>query len=392
MSRMLMISSDCHAGPPIEVYGDYLDPKYRRDFDEYLEARVALRAMNVRRLFAKSHTDTYDEADAVQDGGRAGLWDSDRRVRELEADGVVAEVLFPDGTENNEVPFGPFGGLRDHPAELRLAGAKAYNRWLADVCSLEPARRAGVALVPLHDIDAAVAEIRWAKEAGLRGGVGLHPGDPALPLYHDARYEPIWATCAELGMPVNFHTGPGKPDYGTGDAARMLIVTEGTLFFAHRSLWFLIWAGVFERYPTLRYVLTENRAGWLPFTLEWLDDLYTGSMFRDVQEWLPHKPSEYWYRNCYVGASFFHAGEAAIRDTVGVDNILWGSDYPHVEGTWPNSQDALRSALAEVPEHDARRIVGGTAAAVYGFDVDVLAPIAERVGPEAADLVGVRPV
>ena len=170
------------------------------------------------------------------EGGRAGLWDSDRRVRELEADGVVAEVLFPDGTENNEVPFGPFGGLRDHPAELRLAGAKAYNRWLADVCALEPARRAGVALVPLHDIDAAVAEIRWAKEAGLRGGVGLHPGDPALPLYHDARYEPIWATCAELGMPVNFHTGPGKPDYGTGDAARMLIVTEGTLFFAHRSL------------------------------------------------------------------------------------------------------------------------------------------------------------
>ena len=109
-----------------------------------------------------------------------------------------------------------------------------------------------------------MAEIRWAKEAGLRGGVGLHPGDPALPLYHDAGDEPIWATCAELGMPVNFHTGPGKPDYGTGDAARMLIVTEGTLFFAHRSLWFLIWAGVFERYPSLRYVLTENRGGVAP--------------------------------------------------------------------------------------------------------------------------------
>ena len=157
-------------------------------------------------------------------------------------------------------------------------------------------------------------------------------------------------------------------------------------------MWTLIWAGVFERYPNLRVVLSENRIGWVPATLDFLDHLYETPIFADVQDELPRRPSDYWASNFWVNASFLHAeGEAEARHRVGVDHLMWGSDYPHVEGTWPDSADKLRVALAGVPEPEATRILSGTASDLYGFDLDALAPIAARVGP-TFDELGVRRV
>ena len=395
--RAVLISADCHAGPPVEQYGEYLDPRYRDDFADYLSARAEMRRrfLGGRSLFAPKAVDSYNAADAVRAGGRTGLWESDRRIHELELDGIVAEVLFPDGTEDNEVPFAPLGGVArsaEFSPELRAAGAHAHNRWLADFCAEAPDRRAGVALVSVYDIDAAVEEARFAKEAGLRAGIGITPNSQDLPLYDDDRYEPLWAVCADLELPVNMHTGSGKPDYGTTRAARMLNATESSLFWSHRAVWTLIWAGVFERYPNLRVVLSENRIGWVPATLDFLDHLYETPIFADVQDELPRRPSDYWASNFWVNASFLHAeGEADARHRVGVDHLMWGSDYPHVEGTWPDSADKLRVALAGVPEPEATRILSGTASDLYGFDLDALAPIAARVGP-TFDELGVRRV
>jgi predicted TIM-barrel fold metal-dependent hydrolase len=390
--RAVLISADCHAGPPVAQYGEYLDPKYRADFADYLAARDEMRRrfLGDRSLFAPRAVARYQEHQAVQSGGRAGLWDSDRRIDELELDGIVAEVVFPDGTEDNEVPFAPFGGTAraaEYTVELRAAGARAHNRWLAEFCAEAPRRRAGVAVVSVHDIDAAVHEAHRAAAAGLRGGIGITPNSQDLPLYDHERYEPLWAACAELDLPVNMHTGTGKPDYGTTRAARMLNATESSLFWSHRAVWTLIWAGVFERYPNLRVVLSENRVGWVPATLDFLDYLYDTPIFADVQEELPRRPSEYWSTNFWVNASFLHApGEIDVRHRVGVDRLMWGSDYPHVEGTWPDSADKLRVGLEGVAEPEATSILSRTAAELYGFDLDVLAPVADRVGPTFGDL------
>ncbi len=380
MSRYLLISADCHAGAPVEQYRQYLEKKYWNDFDDYLAETAPTRGLDWRRqLFSEEAREAFDGLEAVKAGGTSGLWDPDRRVRELEADGVVAEVLYPDGTANNDEPCRTPGA--DYTPELRAAGARAYNRWLADFCACHPERRAGVALVWVHDIDAAVREIRWAREAGLRGIVIPAP-EKGLPLYHDERYEPIWAACAELAMPVHVHTGSGtgRPDYGTGPVRTLLSMSE-LEWFSYRVMWFLIWSGAFERHPGLRFVISEQHLGWIPETIHRLDQLYEAPHFAQIRSVLSRKPSEFWNEQCRIGASFLDRRQCSMLDEIGIDTVMWGSDYPHLEGMWPESRQKLAAVLPGLPEEKVRQILGENAARTYGFDVGKLAPAVERVGP-----------
>jgi predicted TIM-barrel fold metal-dependent hydrolase len=258
----------------------------------------------------------------------------------------------------------------------------AYNRWLADFCSVHPERHAGIAIVPFLDTDEAVREIRWAKEAGLKGGI-LLPGMNQKTRYNDPRYEPIWSALEDLRMPVNVHGGIELPDYGPdGDA--MLLMQEEVMFFSHRPLWWLLWSGVFERHPRLLFVLTEQMADWVPRTLHELDGRYESSSV--ARRALPLKPSEYWARQCYVGATFMSRAEGEMRREIGLGNILWGSDYPHPEGSWPYTLASLRNAYAGLPTGEVRLMVGQNAASVYGFDVAKLASVAARVGPRVDEV------
>ena len=112
------------------------------------------------------------------------------------------------------------------------------------------------------------------------------------------------------------------------------------MWWARRPLWELIFGGVFERFPDLRVAFTEQGADWIPSLLERLDEQYRSPFERGINELLRRSPSGYWANNCYVGASFMSRGECAIRDQIGVDRIMWGADYPHIEGTWPHSLGA----------------------------------------------------
>jgi predicted TIM-barrel fold metal-dependent hydrolase/MFS family permease len=420
--RLVVISADGHAGPPVERFSEYFDPRYRADFDQYLVDRVANRLVTAKRAKPRDEVDALRENlrsvgistevvdrylanDAIRDG-YLGLADPRHRIAALEADGVVADVLFPDGNLDNEAPFaaglgngrkggsrygapGPLstgvGGER-YPLDLVAAGCTAYNRWLASFCADYPDRFAGVALIAAEDIDGAVAEVVRAKQAGLRGGVLL----PPLLLtesvgYNDPRYERLWATCADLEMPVNIHSGGGQPSYGPGSEAFALRMTE-LYFFSQRPLWFLLWGGVFERYPTLKVVFTEQMAYWVPQKLMELDLVYQSGYFAKMRENLLLKPSEYWARQCYVGATFMSREEAELRDSIGVRNLMWGSDFPHVEGTWPFSRESLRNTFGGLPQEDIRRMLSANAAGLYGFDLARLQKVADQAGPELTDL------
>jgi predicted TIM-barrel fold metal-dependent hydrolase len=381
--RYTVISADCHGGSDIGGYRPYLEARHLDDFDAW------------RAAFDNPYDDLRD-ADASRN------WDSARRLAELEADGVVAEVIFP----NTIPPFFPTPSLLNQPPpgtagdlDLRWVGLHAHNRWLADFCAETPGRRAGVAQILLHDVDRAVEEVRWARDHGLTGGIllpGAPPGSGLAPLYAPD-YEPLWATCAELGMPVNHHSGSATPDYGDYPEAKVIFLLEVT-WWAHRTLWHLLFSGVFERHPEMQLVFTEQGTGWLAERLPTLDYYYgrmsaTGDgapdapvsqeeiFGRDVMSRLSLRPSEYFARQCHVGASFIRQNEVPLRQTVGVDKIMWGSDFPHREGCWPYSPDHLRLAFADVDPTEVRAMVGGNAAALYGFDLDALAPVAARVGP-----------
>ena len=193
--RYAIISADGHCGANVEGYKPYLERKYHDQFDAWAAAFV--------NPYSDLASDTAYRS-----------WDSDRRQDELEGDGVAAEVLFP----NTVPPFFPSGNLlaplpTAEEYELRWAGVKAHNRWLVDFCAAVPGRRAGISQIFLNDIDDALAEIRWTKEAGLTGGVlipGIGPGCGLRPLFAK-EYEPVWALCEELDLTINQHGGTGLP-------------------------------------------------------------------------------------------------------------------------------------------------------------------------------------
>jgi predicted TIM-barrel fold metal-dependent hydrolase len=381
LDRYIVVSADCHGGGDVDDYREYLESKYLDDFD-------AWRA-------------TYEVPFGDLEGPDANRnWDHDRRLRDLETDGIVAEVIFP----NTVPPFYPKASLVEQPPsptagdlEHRAAGLRAHNRWLADFCAAASGRRAGIAQIMLHDVDAAVAEIRWAKEAGLTGGIllpGAPPGSGLPPLYAPD-YEPIWATCAELGMPVNHHSGSAVPVMGDEPLDKVIFLLEVT-WWAHRALWHLIFGGALERHPTLQLAFTEQGTAWIPETLQTLDYFYDRMGHSDGSqeaEWgfevvgkLSLRPSEYWARQCHVGASFLRPAEVPLRNAIGTDRVMWGSDYPHKEASFPYSHLAMRLAFADVEPGEVQALLGANAARLYGLDLDALAPVAGRCGPTVEEI------
>jgi predicted TIM-barrel fold metal-dependent hydrolase len=254
-----------------------------------------------------------------------------------------------------------------------------------------------VAQILLNSVDDACAEVRFAKESELIGGVllpGVPPNHEIPPLWSDA-YEPLWALCEDLDVVVNHHSGGGLPAFDLADPAARAVMLVEIPIYAHRSLWALIFAGVFERHPRLKFVLTEQGTGWVPGTLANLDWFAKRMRITTAAEYqfggaavekLSLTPTEYFRRNCWVGASFLRPVESALRHDVGVDRIMWGSDYPHTEGSYPYSREALRAAFATAPETEVRTMCTDTAAQVYGFDLDRLDPIAARVGPTVDEI------
>jgi len=377
--RLTLISADCHAGGNHEMYRSYLEPRYLEAFDAW------------RQQYSNPFSD-------LTAGTRDRNWDDERRIADQEADGCVAEVVFP----NTIPPFFPTGAVVARPPmpdeyELRLAGIRSHNRWLADWCAAHPKRRAGIGQIFLNDIDEAIADVRWCHDHGLRGGVLLHPVPDDMkhiePLYSSA-HDPLWAVCEDLGVVVNTHSGgAGMPDYGRHTAAGQVWIAEAT-FFSRRPLTHLLISGVFERFPGLRFVVTETGCSWIPGTLAQLDGFHdqilrTGRIgeLKYASEDVPkQRPSESFARNCWVGLSFPSPFEAATGLDLGVDRIMWGSDYPHDESTFPNTREGLRRAFAGAPAETLRKVLGGNAAQVYGFDLDALAPLADAYGPTLDDL------
>ncbi len=374
--HVTVISSDCHAGGNHEQYREYLDPAFRDRFDEW------------RGRYKNPFRD-------LQDDTRSRNWDDARRNGDLDADGVAAEVLFP----NTVPPFFPTGvviapaPVTREDYELRQAGIRAHNRWLADFVAAFPHRRIGLTQILLNDVDDAVAEIRWGAEHGMRGvllpGVAPNTLDP---LFSPA-YEPIWQTCNELGQPVTHHGGGSAvPDMGRHPASMVMYIME-VGFYANRALWHLVLSGVFDRHPELVLVLTEQGSAWVPEVLARMDSIHDsivagrfGGELGPTSLEVRRRPSEVFAENCFVGASFPAPSDAAVMREVGIDRFMWGSDYPHLEGTFPHSRDSLRFTFAGWTDAERRAVLGETAARVYGVDLAALAPVAEAVGPTTADL------
>ena len=370
--RYTIISADCHAGGSMEQYAEYLAPDWRDEFAAW------------RQKYASPWRDLAGD-DKVRN------WDTERRRADLERDGIVAEVLFP----NTVPPFFPTNSVvaptpdeRQYPR--RLAGVHAHNRWQADWIAELPGRRKGQIQIFLNDIPTAVDDIRRFHALGVDGGVLLPgvPPDSALPPLFARDYDPIWRVCEELDLTVSHHGGgTGIPAYGNPDASLAVFVTELS-WWSNRAVWHLIWGGVFERFPHLRFVLTEVGIKFVPELLKQMDYFHSemvkgrlGEIAFEPEQVLHEAPSTYFARNCFVASSFPGPAEAEVIRELGVANVMWGSDYPHHESTTPYSRESLRHAFSRWGTDELQTLLAGTAARVYGFDLDALAPVAAQVGP-----------
>jgi predicted TIM-barrel fold metal-dependent hydrolase len=375
-----VISSDAHAGLPTAQYRDYLEQKYWPAFDEFLAGRD--QAVEEIRAMGTSDKAFAEKWFAENEEGLEGGWDAERRNKEMDNDGITAEVIFPDADAVESRTCAPFGvglGLSgDTDPELGLAGAKAHNRWLAELCSDSPERRKGVALVQITaDLDDVLAEIRRAHESGLRAVMIPAMWMNAEP-YHSRRYDPVWELCQDLQMPVCTHSGPADKD--SYDDHLGIYVTE-VVWWPARPMWFMLWSGVFDRFPRLKFGVTEAGCWWVPNLLWFWDRLFLGQKGAEKLSsmGIQTQPSELFDRNCFIGSSNTKRREIGMRYEIGIDNMPWGNDFPHPEGTWPRSREWLAKTYHDVPISETRRMIGEAAADIYGFDLASLRPHAERI-------------
>ena len=277
------------------------------------------------------------------------------RAKDMDRDGVQAEVIFG--------ILGAATRLNDPAAANEMF--RIYNDWLVDFCKHDPARFIGLACLPYGDIDAAVKEIHRVAKLGLRG-VELSCSWDMEPMWHPM-WEPLWKAVHEVDLPLHFHTFPAVPPsvldkaFGPTRRAAFFTVVSGFQMNLVNILAAVIGAAVLERYPNVRISFGESGIGWIPYALERMDFEWE-DRFRDLG--LKMKPSDYWRRQCKGTFQFDRIGGKLI-DEMGVESIMWGSDYPHADGVWPESSKYIAEQFGHLPADVVHKITCENAGKFY---------------------------
>lgn len=404
--RLIVVSTDSHVSPHVAEFRPYCDARYLSTFDEYVAAIEdhLLIALGEQDSAPTERSRRYvKESENCFDPGS----DLDSRLAHMDGDGVAAEVVFHGGFNRQPIPF--FSRMLGHTfnqdlpedgvaRELRTAGIRMYNRWLADWVSQAPERLIGVAHLPIWDLDAAATEVSWAARNGLRA-VNFPSPRLGLASYNMPAWDPFWAACVEHGVTLHTHGGGGDflpPVEGPG---RLGISLGEMFYFTRRGMAQMIFGGAFERFPDLKLFLTEQNGCWMVDTLQTLDSAYLArAQDREVpyiRDGVPRLPSEYFRANCFIGASFMSRLEATMAVEADLwRNMLWGRDYPHPEGTWPHTEASLRKTFAGLASEPVKAMLGENAVRVLGLDRPALGRIADRIGPTFAQVsepLGQRP-
>lgn len=417
--RIIIVSSDSHAGIPKELWPEYLDrrfhellPGLRRDNEIY--------PLAISLLGAKHRLAGHPEHEEAHRAGWHGLHDAVLRLADMDREGVAAELVYLGDSRLGDLFHNVTN--REFPFEAWEAGAQAWNRWAFDNFGFALDRFLLTAAIgPCTDMDATIKELVWVADHGFTGTYGpgyMHHRD--MPPLFDPYWERFWRVCEERGLAVVVHAGFGTeqgsvfPEVARiyDDVVNAAGTTETEKLFAHveavsdeslqffnnflnhnvdsrRPMWQMMLGGVFDRHPGLRYVATEIRLDWIPATLGYLDRIYDEHRLELSAK---RKPSEYWRANCLAGASFIHKAEVEMRRDIGIETILFGRDYPHPESTWPHTREWLRDAFSDVPDDELRSMLGENAVNFFGLDRDRLTEIACRIGPTIEEIHAGGPV
>jgi predicted TIM-barrel fold metal-dependent hydrolase len=404
----VVVSADAHAAPDdLDGFLSYVDPAHRDAVAAFgdlsstamsmlggtdpgpIEDPDPVRATAARRL-AGMGVDINAAADWLANYSEDWVFAGDadgKRLAVLEEQGIQAEVSYPGPILTGGIsPAMYLGSATADGLEVVWPALHGYNRWLADFCNAAKGRRAGVMPTDLHDLDRAIEELAWARDNGIFGGVMM----PAmsvrakLPGYADDYYDRFWSACEDLGIVLNFHTGASgmatDSKYLYDDAHGGMLGLYEVFVFTRRPLWFMIFGGVFDRHPNLKVVMAENGVQWLPSLVRDMESFFDTHGGAPVRSYLKLRPSEYVERHVHLAGSLMKRYEAEMRHEVGVDRLMWGADYPHLEGAVPVHREVVRHVFGGMPEPDVRAMLGGNAMNLWDFDRAALRAAADRNG------------
>jgi predicted TIM-barrel fold metal-dependent hydrolase len=378
MPAYKLISADSHIVEPPDLYSSRIDPKFRdraprmerrrtpagKEYDAWI-----INGMQVGTLGAVMQAgQRFEDPSQIDFLGlwedvRKGAYDPAAMLAENEEDGVWGSCLQPSqGLFWYRIP----------DSALLTEICRVYNDWMADFCKANPERLKGIAMLNVDDVAVGVRELERARKLGLVGAFIPVSPLPERP-YRDPAYDPLWAAAQDLSMPLLLHIATNRSGVPgcefTMDVSELTGAGRSTTdHWVRYSLSAMLFAGVFDRYPRLKVGSVEHETAWIPHWLKQMDFTYRE---RPVftKGWKSSDgllPSDYWRRNMFVEFMEDDLG-VQLREHIGVDNMLWGSDYPHAESTWPRSQDFLDRIFAGTSEEERRKITSGNAAKLFGF-------------------------
>jgi len=368
MADYKLFSADSHVSEPPDLWVERIDREFR-DRAPRVEARVQdgreqeffiyegfpphRVAVGIAAAALRGDRNEFRERRGNYRDARPGGWDPAERLKDQDLDGVDGEVLY------TTLGFRLFW-LAD--AALQRACFRVYNDWLAEYCSHSPERLVGLGLVSLHDVEKGVEELRRCAKIGLKGAM-IWCSPPDDHPYTSEEYDPFWAEAQDLGLPISLHSLTGNHESRTPLNWYLHLVVMH--YEVERSLATLIMSGVLERFPRLRFVSAENNGGWVPHFVERVDKAMATGRFTFPTA-LTMTPGEYFHRQVFV--TYIDDPIAiANRQLIGVDNLMWSSDYPHNASTWPRSQELVARDFKDADPSERRKIVRDNVLSVYNL-------------------------
>ena len=376
-----IISADTHIVEPPDLYTGGVAAKFKerapkmqrrktpggKEFDAWFFGDTQVATLGAVIQAGKRYEDESQiDFLGVWEDVRKAAYDPHEMVRELETDGIWGACL--------QASQGLFW-YRIPDSELLSAICTAYNDWIADFCKPYPNRLKGIATLNVDDVEEGCAELERCAKMGLVGAfIPVYPL-PDRP-YRDPMYDRLWATAQELDIPLLLHVVTMRA--GIPGCEFTLDVSETTAsarsiqdYWVRYSLTAMIFAGVFDRYPRLKVGSVEHETAWIPHWLKQMDFIYNerpvfSKGWRSEQGFIP---TDYWHRNMFAEFMEDDVG-IVLRHIIGVDNLIWGNDFPHAESTWPQSMRFLDRVFEDAPGEDRQKITSTNAARVFGFDLD----------------------
>ena len=374
MANYRIISQDDHVYEPKDLWTSRIDPEFKDRAPRIVQMDDGdwWYADGIRAVSAGAGAQAgrrFEEPEKLTNvdyfaNVRLGGYIPEEHVKDMEIDGLDVSIVYP------TVGLTMYQTQQD--SRLLSAICKAYNSWVAEFCSPFPKRIKAIGMLNVDDVQDGVKELEHCAKMGLIGGIiTVYP--PEGRAYNSAEYEPLWAAAQDLQMPLSLHIATNRP---SGPEQEWVdIETVRQAFFTNVDHWVrmsladIIFTGVLERYPKLQVGSIEMELSWAPHFLDRMDYTYTQRVHPDW--WYTFKnnmlPSDFFHRNVFLGFQEDALG-VSLRHHIGVDNLQWGSDYPHFESTFPRSQEILEEILVDCTEEEKAKIAGGNTARVYRLD------------------------